>query len=157
MLSSPSPPKKRAQKQMHRIPRLGSLNRVSISALPPPRILFTLHRSPGNTPLGSFYKSGHWKTLSSTHLTATVRLADTATPDCGLTPSDVSVQILCKSIAMALLLAGIDSNIMKLIRRWCSNKIIRYLHVTTQSLSYNHAKVMHQNGDFHLIASSLTT
>ena len=86
-----------------------------------------------------------------------VQLAVTATPDCGLAPDKVYTQSLRASGAMALLFASIDDNVIKLTGRWRSDKMMKYLHVNAWSLTHNHANVMHNAGNFHLLAPSFLT
>ena len=47
---------------------------------------------------------------------------------------------------MALLLGGVDVNVIKIIGRWRSDEVLRYLHVSARSINHNHAKVMRQHG-----------
>ena len=47
----------------------------------------------------------------------------------GLTAQYFSICYLLVSWTMALLCAGIDSGVIKLIKHWRSDKVIHYLHV----------------------------
>ena len=47
----------------------------------------------------------------------------------GFEAKDVSARSLRFVIAIALLRSGVDRDIIKLIGRWCINKILRYLYV----------------------------
>ena len=48
---------------------------------------------------------------------------------------------------MDLLLGNTDTNTIRLIRRWRSNKILRYLHVTARPLIQGHSETMLASGD----------
>ena len=52
---------------------------------------------------------------------------------------------------MALLCSGIDSDIIKVIGRWCSNKILRYLHVQAEPLMRNFSRVMFTHGKYSFL------
>ncbi len=55
-------------------------------------------------------------------------------PDLGFLPSEVSAQCLQTAGATALLLAQVDPNVIRLIGRWRSDKMLRYLHVQAYPL-----------------------
>jgi hypothetical protein len=52
---------------------------------------------------------------------------------------------------MALLLAHIDTDIIRLIGRWCSNKMLRYLHLQVQPIMRNFASLMLHGSDYTLL------
>ena len=58
---------------------------------------------------------------------------------------------------MALLLGGVDVNVIKIIGRWRSDEVLRYLHVSARSINHNHAKVMRQHGQYNLLAPTTET
>ena len=53
---------------------------------------------------------------------------------------------------MALLLAGTNTDIIRIIDRWRSNAMLQYLHVTARTLTHNHACLMHTAGNYDLLA-----
>ena len=78
------------------------------------------------------YKSGRrWTPLQPKHLSDTLKLAVTALgpANLGFTPADVSARSLRASGAMALLCAHVDTDMIRLIGRWRSDEMLRYLHV----------------------------
>ena len=52
---------------------------------------------------------------------------------------------------MSLLLGNIDTNTVQLIGRWCSDEMMRYLHVTVQPLIQGNAATMVATEDYTLI------
>eukprot|EP00957_Ditylum_brightwellii_P115456 8806215-Ditylum_brightwellii.AAC.1 len=62
--------------------------------------------------------------------------------DIGLKPTEISARALRAGGAMALLLGNIDSDTIRLIGRWHSNEMLRYLHTTARQLMRNHAATM---------------
>ena len=55
-------------------------------------------------------------------------------PNLGFEAKDISVLSLHTSGAMELLFSEVDGNIIKIIVRWRSNEILRYLHVQAEPL-----------------------
>ena len=53
--------------------------------------------------------------------------------------------------AMALLLAQVDKDTIRLMGRWCSNIILRYLHMTAQTFTEGLTARMVQHGEYALI------
>jgi hypothetical protein len=50
-------------------------------------------------------------------------------PTYGIQPSDISIRSLRSSGTMALLCAKVDTDMIRLLRRWRSDEILRCLHV----------------------------
>jgi hypothetical protein len=61
-----------------------------------------------------------------------MRLALAMFPNPTFAPSDVSARSTRAGGAMALLCAGVDTDRIRLIGRWRSNELFRYLHVQAQ-------------------------
>ena len=53
---------------------------------------------------------------------------------------------------MALLLRGINGDIIRILGRWRLDTMLRYLHVSAISLTHNHARAMLRGGDYNLLA-----
>ena len=60
----------------------------------------------------------------------------------GLEHTEISVCSHRASGVMALLLGGVDVDVIKIIGRWRSNKVLCYLHTSARSITHNHATVM---------------
>ena len=50
-------------------------------------------------------------------------------PALGFLSQDISAQSLCAAGSMALLYAHVDSDLIRLLGRWRSDEMLRYLHV----------------------------
>jgi len=69
----------------------------------------------------------------------------------GLTPTDISVRSLRASGAMALLCANVDTDRIRLLGRWRSDEMLRYLHVQADPVVAPIASAMLRNGHFTLL------
>ena len=50
---------------------------------------------------------------------------------------------------MALLFSGVDKDIISLIGRWQSDKMMRYLHVQAEPIMRNFSKLMISYGNYN--------
>jgi hypothetical protein len=55
---------------------------------------------------------------------------------------------------MALLCGNVDTDRIRLLGRWCSDKMLRYLHVQAFPVVANIASTMLQHGNFTLIPNN---
>jgi len=55
-------------------------------------------------------------------------------PSYGITPHEISVRSLRASGAMSLLCAKVDTDMIRLMGRWRSDEMLRYLHVLFQGI-----------------------
>ena len=69
----------------------------------------------------------------------------------GFTPEDVSARSMRAGGAMALLMARVDTDTVRLVGRWRSNVMLRYLHTTAKTFMEGPAPRMVQHGDYALI------
>ena len=91
--------------------------------------------APLTTPLAMVYHQNKWKKITSASITSNLR--DTVRflgHDLGFLPADVSARCLRAAGANALLLAKIDPDVIRLIGRWRSDEMLRYLHVQAAPL-----------------------
>jgi hypothetical protein len=113
------------------------------------------HSAPPTTPIASYYLSGRWHRISPTQITdalrATVASCDSA--QLGFLHSDVSARSLRAAGAMALLCAEVDTDIIRLIGRWRSDEMLRYLHVQAEPVMRGFAPRMLQ-AEFTLLPNS---
>jgi hypothetical protein len=113
------------------------------------------HRAPPTTPLFTYYDYQLPIPVTSTHLTAAIRVAvQVLRHQVGLHPADVSVRSLRASGAMALLCANVDTDHIRLLGRWRSNEMLRYLHVQAVPLVAPLASAMLRHGQFHLLPNT---
>ena len=86
-------------------------------------------------------------------LTHRIRAALTLHPDPAYTVDDVSVRSTRAGGAMALLCAGIDGDRIRLIGRWRSDEMYRYLHVQAAPVMTGLSAAMLRGGSFRLTPS----
>ena len=91
--------------------------------------------------------------MITAHLKATVKFL--AGTHLGFTHKDVSARSLREAGAMALLCSGVYTNIISLIGRWRSNKMMRYLHVQADPIMRNYSKLMISHGNYNLLSHNV--
>jgi hypothetical protein len=80
-------------------------------------------------PLYAFF-SIYWQGITTSALTSELRnTIHVHGASVGLSPSDISIRSLRSSGAMALLCANVDTDRIRLLRRWKFDEMLRYLHV----------------------------
>jgi hypothetical protein len=111
-------------------------------------------QAPPTTPLYSYLSptSQAWCAVTSAHLTTHLRAAAHAMGEpFGILPADISARSLRSSGAMALLCSKLDTDQIRLLGRWRSDEMLRYLHVQAYPLVSHLAATMLQHGTFHFI------
>ena len=88
--------------------------------------------------------------ISPSDITSRIRAVLHLHPDPTYTLADVSVRSTRAGGAMALLCAGVDSDRLRMIGRWRSDEMFRYLHVQAQPIMNGLAAAMIRGGDFRL-------
>jgi hypothetical protein len=83
-------------------------------------------------------------------VTSRVRAASVLHPDPAYLVSDVSVRSTRAGGANALLGAGVDSDIVRLLGRWRFDEMHRYLFVQAQPVMTGLAAAMFRGGEFWL-------
>jgi len=112
------------------------------------------YHAPLTTPLYSYYDRT-WKHIDTTTLTTHLcRTVTVMRSDYGIKPSEISVRSLQSSGAMSLLCARVDTDMIRLLGRWRSDKMLRYLHVQSFPLLAPLASQMLQHGNFTLIPNN---
>jgi len=113
-----------------------------------------LHNASPTTPLSSYFSTGtnKWCKVLSQDITANLRQAVTVlTPTAlGFELKDIEARSLRSGGAMALLISNVDTDKIRLLGRWKSDAMLRYLHVQALPLSYRFAERMIANGSFTL-------
>ena len=108
------------------------------------------HGAPPTTPLARLF--GTSRRVTSSFITSTIRDAVAFLgPQIGFLPSDVSARSLRASGATALLLGQVDSDVIRLIGRWRSDEMLRYLHVQAAPLMHDYSRRMLRSSDYSLI------
>ena len=138
--------------------RSGSLLLCPVRALAHRVIHLRCHNAPPGSPLGKYFVHGAWHDLKPKDITTDLRHAVSILgSSIGLVPSDVSARSLRATGAMALLCADIDHDRIKLVGRWRSDEMIRYLHVQAAPVMSKFSKAMITSGDFRLIPNRHVT
>ena len=106
------------------------------------------------TPLAHVYNSTDLVTAAA--ITICIRNAVTELgPTLGFLSHEVSARCLRAAGATALLLAQVDTDIIRLIGRWKSDEMLRYLHVQAYPLMRNYSQQMLSAGTYTLIPNHL--
>lgn len=114
-------------------------------------------QAPHDTPLYTSFNQGHvTRAVYPHHITAALRLAaaSLAGAPLGLDPARISARSLRPGGAMALLCAKIDTDVIKLVGRWRSDVMLRYLHVQAFPLMGHLAHAMRTQGSFTMSPAS---
>jgi hypothetical protein len=109
------------------------------------------HNAAPTTPLCTVYQHPPVATyITPSMLTAHLRRAAIILfPTLGFDPKNISARSLRAGGAMALLCAQVDSNVIKLIGRWRSDEMLRYLHLQSYPQMRHMAPLMASGGTFH--------
>ena len=109
------------------------------------------------TPLARVYLTGtRTRSITPAIITSTLQLAVAALgADLGFLPTDVSARSLRAAGANALLLARVDTDIIRLIGRWQSDEMLRYLHCQAAPLMSDYARKMLAGGQYTLHPNQL--
>ena len=70
---------------------------------------------------------------------------------CHPTPNEVSARSLRSAGAMALLCAHVDSDTIRLLGRWRSDEMLRYLHVQAQPIMHQFSQRMLHAGSYTML------
>ena len=110
--------------------------------------------APPTQPLASFLDplSLSLRRLTPADLTTLLRLSVTVLgPTYGFRPCDVSARSLRAAGAMALLCADVDTDRIRLLGRWQSDQMFRYLHVQAEPVMRHFASRMLHGGNYALL------
>ena len=120
------------------------------------RVIALRHaNAPPHTPLHAYLQDGRWCVVSGSHITDQLRLAVRVIgQQYGLQPSDISARSLRCSGAMALLCASVDTDIIRLIGRWRSDEMFRYLHTQAAPLTQHLSRRMVDAGSYVLVPNT---
>ena len=102
--------------------------------------------------LASYYHNGKNLRVLAKDITACLRLAATACfPSTGIPAAEISARSLRAGGAMALLCGRIDTDLIKLLGRWQSDAMIRYLHQDATPIMRRLAARMFRNGSYSFL------
>jgi len=119
------------------------------------RILYLWqHNATPSTPLARLFQTSN--SITASFLTEIIRAAVIHIgPELGFLPHDVSARCLRASGATALLLTKVDPDVIRLIGRWRSDEMLRYLHVQAYPLMQDYSRQMLASGMYTLIPNHL--
>ena len=110
------------------------------------------HNAPAAAPLSHYFHKGKWNWVKPADITLMLRNAVAIMGhSVGFNKEDISARSLRAAGAMSLLCANIDHDRIKLVGRWRSDEMLRYLHVQASPVMRHFAKAMIADGDFNLI------
>jgi hypothetical protein len=106
--------------------------------------------APPHTPIHCYYEQfrGRQLRVPSTSINLLLRQAATLL---GYDPVDITVKALRATGAMSLITARIDSDVIRLLGRWQSDSMLRYLHVQAIPVLQNFARAMNVRGHFQAL------
>jgi hypothetical protein len=126
--------------------------------LSPPRILarriihLRSHNAALDTPLARIYTDSGRRSITPRVITSTLRDAVRFLgPTLGFLPSDVSARCLRASGANALLCAQVDTDVIRLLGRWRSDEMLRYLHLQAAPIMNDFSRLMLAGGAYTLV------
>ena len=108
------------------------------------------------TPLNAYSSgAGCWTYVLPAAITSLLRTSVTLLGPAalGFATADISARATRAGGAMAMLCGGVDSDRIRLIGRWRSDEMYRYLHVQAQPVMAGVAPAMLRGGDFRLNSS----
>ena len=112
-------------------------------------------RQHGTTPdihLAAVFNGVKWSTVRSSKITAALHAATTIIrPQVGFTLEDVSARSMWAGGAMAVRMARVNTDTIRLVGRCRSNIILSYLHTVSQTFTEGLAVRMVQHEDYALI------
>jgi hypothetical protein len=109
------------------------------------------HAAPLTTPLATYYDNAAWHPVTPAAITAVLRVAAAILgPGLGFLPDAISARSLRAAGAMARLCAQVDTDVIRLIGRWRSDEMLRYLHVQAEPVMRHIASCMLSHGSFVL-------
>lgn len=112
------------------------------------------HNAPLHTPLAVYFTLGSERPrlIKPADITTALRCSTAVLgPGLGFNPSDISARSLRAAGAMALLCAKVDTDIIRLLGRWRSDEMLRYLHIQAEPLMRDFSRRMLHHGNFALI------
>ena len=95
---------------------------------------------------------GSWKHVTPSMITKVLKCAVSRSGEnLGFPPKDVLARSLQAAGAMALLCSGNDTDIIRLICHWRSDKMLCYLHLQAESLMQGFSKQMVTHGNYSML------
>lgn len=115
------------------------------------------HNAPPETPLASVWdtQTQTFKPVRAADITDSLRMTcNLVGTQFGFLAKDISARSLRAAGAMALLCAHVDTDLIRLIGRWRSDAMLRYLHVQAEPVMRDFSARMLNHGAFTLLPNS---
>jgi len=111
------------------------------------------HNAAATVPICSYYDGPgkRRKEVTSKNITDLLKQAAAELPAYNLKPADVTARSLRAAGAMALLCDDVDTDRIRLMGRWRSDEMLRYLHLQAQPLMEGFAERMLIGGNYALL------
>jgi len=105
--------------------------------------------------LASYYVRDQRINIRDAHITKHLRRGAAFLRDhTGIDPQSITARSLRAGGAMALLCGRVDPDTIKLLGRWHSDAMMRYLHQEAQPIMKNLAKTMFHAGDYNFLPNA---
>ena len=122
--------------------------------LPQVKLHITTNCTKSTSALVHHFNSGKWSNFIPTDISNTLNTSiKSLGTSVGFKDSNVSARFLRAAGTMALLCAGVNNNIIKLIICWLSDKMMRYLHVQAEPIMKNFLAVLVWHKVYNLLKS----
>ena len=139
----------------------GALHECPVVGLLELCLLLHKYGAPHDAPLGTYQEMpyGPLCYIKSSDITKALKSADHVHgTEFGIGPDDVSAGCLCYNGDMAILCGGVESSCIRLLGRWKSWTILRYLHLQSQAAMCGLSAAMLQGGRIDMLPpGSLTS
>ena len=113
------------------------------------------HNAPPTTPLCTYYMANRAHYVTPGDISETLKSSVRSLgPTIGFSHHDVSARSLRAAGAMALLCAHVDSDTIRLLGRWRSDAMLRYLTVQAQPIMRDFSARMLQGGQYTLLPNA---
>jgi hypothetical protein len=109
--------------------------------------------APAHTPIHCYYEQFRGRQLRIPATSINLLLKQAATCE-GHDPAGVTIKALRATGAMALIVARIDSDLIRLLGRWQSDSMLRYLHVQAVPVIQNFARAMNAYGHLQTLPAA---
>jgi hypothetical protein len=108
------------------------------------------NQAPPHTPIHCYYEQFRGRQLRVPSASINLCLKQAALL-LGVDPLDITVKAMRATGAMALITARIDGDLIRLLGRWQSDAMLRYLHVQAVPVLQNFARAMNTHGQLQAL------
>ena len=134
--------------------RSGTLHACPVMGLAELCLFLRKHGSPHDAPLGTYREipSGPLCYIKSSDISKSLKsAAHVHGAELGIGPDNVSADCLRSTFVMALFCGGVDSSRIRLLGRWQSWTMLRYLHLQSRAAIHGLYAAMLQGGKIDML------